>query len=64
MLEKMFRKNKKKVQFQRSYGFSKEREPLALIGSHGYLEIAVNRGNAANVFNKKQGDELIISRYP
>jgi S-adenosylmethionine hydrolase len=52
------------VQFQRSYGFSKEREPLALIGSHRYLEIAVNRGNAANVFNKKQGDELIISRYP
>jgi len=52
----------KRVVFQRSYGSCKEREPLALIGSHGYLEIAVNRGNAANVFNKKQGDEIFIRR--
>ena len=54
----------KRVVFQRSYGFCKEREPLALIGSHGYLEIAVNRGNAANVFDKKQGDEIYIRRFP
>ncbi len=54
----------KKVQFQRSYGFCKEGEPLILIGSHGYLEIAVNRGNAANFFNKKQGDEIFISTHP
>jgi S-adenosylmethionine hydrolase len=52
----------KRVVFQRSYGSCKEREPLALIGSHGYLEIAVNRGSAANVFNKKQGDEIFIRR--
>ncbi|MDD5615830.1 MAG: SAM-dependent chlorinase/fluorinase [Candidatus Methanoperedens sp.] len=54
----------KKVQFQRSYGFCKEGEPLILAGSHGYLEIAVNRGNAANFFNKKPGDEIIISTHP
>lgn len=54
----------KRVAFLRSYGFCKEREPLALIGSHGYLEIAVNQGNAANFFNKKQGDEIIIIRSP
>ena len=54
----------KRVVFQRSYGSCKELEPLALIGSHGYLEIAVNRGNAANFFNKKQGDEIIIIRCP
>ena len=53
----------KPVVFQSSYGFCKECEPLTLIGSHGYLEIAVNRGNAANFFNKKQGDEIIISRH-
>ena len=50
----------KRIVFQRSYGSCKEREPLALIGSHGYLEIAVNQGNAATFFNKKQGDEIYI----
>ena len=54
----------KPVVFQRSYGFCKEGEPLALIGSHGYLELAVNQGSAANIFNKKQGDEIIIIRCP
>ncbi len=54
----------KRVVFQRSYGFCKEREPLALIGSHGYLEISVNRGNATNFFKKKQGDEIYIRRFP
>jgi len=54
----------KKVQLQRSYGFCKEGEPLILIGSHGYLEIAVNQGNAANFFNIKPGDEIFINIYP
>jgi S-adenosylmethionine hydrolase len=51
---------KKKASFQKSYGFCKAGEPLVLIGSHGYLEIAVNQGNAAAYFNKKQGDDIII----
>ncbi len=50
----------KSVKFQRSYGFCGEGEPLALIGSHGYLEIAVNRGNASVFFDKKQGDGISI----
>jgi S-adenosylmethionine hydrolase len=33
--------------FARTYGDAPEGAPLALIGSHGYLEIAVRRGNAA-----------------
>lgn len=53
----------KRVVFQRSYGSCKEHEPLALIGSHEYLEISVNRGNAANVFNKKLGDKVIIGGF-
>ena len=52
--------DKKRVLFLRSYGFCSEGEPLALIGSHGFLEIAVNRGNAAQFFNKKPGDEIVI----
>ncbi|MBU4373549.1 MAG: SAM-dependent chlorinase/fluorinase, partial [Euryarchaeota archaeon] len=51
---------KKQVLFQSSYGFCKLGEPLALIGSHGYLEIAVNQGRAAEFFNKKQGDGIAI----
>jgi S-adenosylmethionine hydrolase len=33
-----------------------------MIGSHGFLEIAVNRGNAAQFFNKKPGDEIILRK--
>ncbi len=53
---------KKRISFQKSYGFCKAGEPLALIGSHGYLEIAVNQGDAAALFNKKQGDEIILRK--
>jgi len=52
---------KRKVIFGSSYGFFKEGDPLILIGSHGFLEIAVNMGDAAKMFGKKQGDEIIIS---
>lgn len=52
----------KRLSFQKSYGFCKEGEPLALVGSHGYLEIAVNQGNAAAYFNKKQGDKIILRK--
>ncbi len=51
---------KKKVLFQTSYGFCKKGEAVALIGSHGYLEIAVNQGSAAVLFNMEQGDEIVI----
>lgn len=52
--------DKKHVLFRSSYGFCSEGEPLALIGSHGYLEIAVNRGSAAEFFNKKLGDKIVM----
>jgi S-adenosylmethionine hydrolase len=52
--------DKRKVIFGSSYGFFEEGDPLALIGSHGYLEIAVNMGSAARMFCKKQGDEIKI----
>ena len=34
--------------------------PLALIGSRGYLEIAVNKGNAAQVLNVEKGDTVRV----
>lgn len=48
------------VTFQSSYGLSEKGKPLALIGSHGYLEISVNLGSAVSFFNKKQGEGLVI----
>lgn len=53
---------RKRIPFYSSYGFCKKGKPLALIGSHGYLEIAVNQGNASLFFNKKQGDEIIVRK--
>jgi S-adenosylmethionine hydrolase len=35
--------------------------PLALIGSRGYLEVAVNKGSAQRYFNVKKGDEVIVT---
>lgn len=37
-------------------------QPLALIGSHGFLEIAVNGGNAQAFFHSQIGDRLVIRR--
>ncbi len=50
----------KQIVFARSYGSCEKGEPLALLGSHGYLEIAVNMGDAAGLFEKKEGNEIII----
>ncbi len=52
----------RRLPFRSSYGFCKEGEPLALIGSHGFLEIAVNKGNAAHLFGKKPGAEIIVQK--
>lgn len=51
-----------RVPFFNSYGFCNEGEPLALIGSYGYLELAVNQGNAARFFDKKIDEEIIVRK--
>lgn len=43
-----------------SYGFAPDQAPLALIGSHGYLELAVNGGSAAEKFNLHFGDRVVV----
>lgn len=52
--------NGRKVSFVRTYGFVGQEEALALIGSHGFLEIAINKGNAALQFGLKSGDQVVI----
>lgn len=52
--------NGRKVPFVRTYGFVGQEEALALIGSHGFLEIAINKGNAALKFGLKSGEQVVI----
>jgi S-adenosylmethionine hydrolase len=52
---------KLKLKFCKAYGEAEPHEPLALIGSHGFLEIALNRGSAAEKFETKAGDKVTIS---
>jgi S-adenosylmethionine hydrolase len=52
--------NGRKVSFVQTYGLVGQEKPLALIGSHGFLEIAVNKGNAALQFGLKSGDQVVI----
>ncbi len=47
--------------FAPTYGMVGEGKPLALIGSHGYLEIALRRGNAANECGLGSGTPVVVS---
>ena len=49
------------LKFGKTYAEAKPKEALALIGSHGYVEIAVNQGSAAEKFNAKPGDKIKLS---
>jgi S-adenosylmethionine hydrolase len=53
--------NKLKLKLRKAYGEADPQETLALIGSHGFLEISVNQGNAAEKFKTKTGDTVIVS---
>ena len=51
---------KLKLRFCKAYGEAEPKKPLALIGSHGFLEIALNQGNAATKFKAKPGDRIKV----
>ena len=44
----------------RAYADVKPQEPLAIFGSHNFLEISVNQGNAAERFGVKVGDKVAV----
>ncbi len=52
--------NGRKVFFVQTYGFVGQGDALILIGSHGFLEIAINKGNAALQFGLRSGDPVSI----
>ena len=47
--------------FVPTYGMVPEGAPLALVGSHGYLEIATRRGDAASEFGLGSGTPVHVS---
>jgi S-adenosylmethionine hydrolase len=49
------------LKFCKAYGEAEPKEPLALIGSHGYLEISLNQGSAAEKFKAKPRDKIQLS---
>ncbi|MFP4227292.1 MAG: S-adenosyl-l-methionine hydroxide adenosyltransferase family protein [Salinivenus sp.] len=48
-------------QFGSTYGTVPEGEPLLLIGSTGFLEIAVNGGSAADLLDIRKGDSVKLT---
>jgi S-adenosylmethionine hydrolase len=59
-----FPSGKATLKFGKTYAEAKPEEALALIGSHGYVEIAINQGNAAEKFKAKPGHTITISPTP
>jgi S-adenosylmethionine hydrolase len=50
-----------KLPFVKTYGDAKPQTAIALIGSHGFLEIALNQGSAAEKFRAKLGSRVEVS---
>ncbi len=45
----------------RTYAQAKPNEPIAVVGSHGFLEVALNQGSAAEKFAAKAGDKVEVA---
>jgi len=44
----------------KAYAEVEKQKPLAIIGSHNFLEISINQGNAAEAFKTKVGDKITL----
>jgi S-adenosylmethionine hydrolase len=50
------------VRLANSYGDATDSEPFAIVGSSGYLEVSVNKGDAASVLNCSGGSNVHIRK--
>jgi len=48
------------LRLEKAYSDVEKQQPLAIIGSHGFLEISVNQGNAARVFKARVGTKVAV----
>lgn len=51
-----------RLRFAKTYAEAKPKEPTALVGSHGYVEIALNQGSANREFQIRIGDRFKLIR--
>lgn len=49
------------LKLAKTYAEAKPQEPVALIGSNNYLEVALNQGSAAAKFHANAGDKISLS---
>ena len=56
-----FRNAKFRLKFCRTYAEVEKQEALSIVGSHSFLEISVNQGNAAHKFKVKSGDRIALT---
>lgn len=52
---------KLKLRIRKTYADAKAQEILAVMGSHGFLEISINQGSAAKTLRVKNGEKVAIS---
>jgi S-adenosylmethionine hydrolase len=57
-----FKDAKTRLKLCKTYADVNLQESLAILGSHDFLEISVNQGNAANRFRVKIGDTVALCR--
>lgn len=50
-----------KLRLCKAYAEVEKDKPLALLGSHNFLEISINQGDAAKFFKVKNGDKVTVS---
>lgn len=54
-------KNRKlRLKLRRAYAEAKNKEALAIVGSHDFLEISVNQGDAGATFKARRGDKITL----
>jgi hypothetical protein len=51
-----------KLKLCKAYADVNPHRPLAIMGSHDFLEISINQGNAAETFKIKDGDKIMLYR--
>jgi S-adenosylmethionine hydrolase len=52
------------IKLCRSYTEERPQKPLAIIGSHNFLEIAINQGNASKTLEVNVGEKVVLARVP
>jgi S-adenosylmethionine hydrolase len=61
MVNVKIKDGKLSLKFCRTYADVEEQEPLLLLGSHDFLELSLNRGDAARAFKVETGDKIALS---